>query len=71
MTRTMTLAWAGVRLGGCGVTHLVVQPEDVVIDADFIELDKGLDVTKHAEHGVAAVCQPHSLVSSDHFWNLT
>ena len=31
--------------------YLVVEPEDVVIDADLLQLDEGLDVPQEAEHG--------------------
>ena len=28
-----------------------MEPEDVVIDADLLQLDEGLDVPQEAEHG--------------------
>ena len=30
--------------------HLVVQPEDVVVNVDVIKLDEGLDVPKNPKH---------------------
>ena len=37
------------------VLHLVVEPEDVVVNADVIELDKGLDVPKDPKHFTRSV----------------
>ena len=36
--------------------YLVVQPEDVVVNADVIKLDEGLNVPKNPKHFSRLVC---------------
>ena len=56
MMMFLTMTIGAVAIDDAKGKYLIVQPEDVVVNADVIKLDQGLDVPKDPKHCRGSVC---------------